>query len=184
MLLHRRQQKHKSQLRRQLIDRAIEMRLEFARRGEIFGRIRRPLPRPFRFSRFPPPSLTRPIERQSKCDPHQPSPKPRPIPQSLEPLVSAQQSLLRHVLGIGRIPQHSSRHAKRQRTALGKPLLELDAQRGSRRSFRLGVAGPARSGCTGWLGQSQLPHQLVAEPLALASLYSYQTPPSQKWFAR
>src|ERR1700761_9482204 len=159
------------------------MHLKFARRRQIFSRIRGPLPRPFRLAHLPPPSRPCPIQCQAKRDTHEPSPKPRTIPQPLETPIRPQQRLLRHIFRIRRVAQNSARHAKRQRAALRQPLLELAAQLGRHRSFRIGVAGPARSGRTGWLGQSQLPYQLVAEPHSLASLYSYQTPPSRKWFA-
>ena len=125
------------------------------------------------------------VEREAKRDAHEPGAKASAIAEAFETAIGAEQGFLRDVFGVCRIAQDAAGDAKGQRSALSEPLLEFAAQRGRRRSLRIGigVAGPACFHCTGWLGQSQLLHGFVAERWALASCYTYQTPRWGKWFA-
>src|SRR5579863_5476008 len=136
------------------------MRLKFAGGGEILGRVRRALARPLRFALFAAIRRAGAIEREAKRDADEPGAETIAIAQAFETTIGAEQSFLRDVLGVGGIAQHAARDAEGERTALGKPLFEFEAECGGRGCFSvgIGVAGPARSGCTGWLGQSQLLH--------------------------
>jgi hypothetical protein len=160
VLFNRCKQQHETPFGRQLCYGAIEMRLKFAGGGEIFGRVWRSLASPLRFALLAAIRRAGAIEREAKSNAHEPRAKAAAIAQVLEATIGAKQRFLRDVFGVGGIAQHAARDAEGERTALGKPLLEFAAECGGRGGFSIGIgaAGPARSGCTGWLGQSQLLH--------------------------
>src|SRR5580693_10675363 len=158
MLFHRREQQDKTPLRRQLIDGAIELRLKFAGRREVFGRVRRALASPLRLTLLAPIGRTRAIERQAKRDAHEPGAKAASIAQTRKAAVGAKDGFLGDVFGVGAVAQDSACDAEGEWAALGQALLELTTQLG--RGHRLGVrfASPFGLRRGAWAGQSQLLH--------------------------
>src|SRR5215470_16919279 len=80
------------------------------------------------------------------------------VAKAVETLVGPEQRFLGHVFRVRRVPQHAARHAKCQRTAFGKALLELPP--GIRLSCLAHQLAPC---CADWLVQDQLLHRIPSK---------------------
>ena len=108
---------------------------------------------PCRLALFPPLHRPPPVQRHPERNPHQPTAKPRRIPEPLEIPVRLQQRFLRYIFRVGRMPQNSIRYAKRQRPALRQPLFKLAVSAGT---FFPPLLSPREQSSR--LDQDQLPH--------------------------
>src|ERR1700739_368261 len=119
--LDRRQQQHQSALFRQLLHRPLQSCLELARHSQLLYRWAHSSLLgllPLHLAHLSPLRRAPPVQRHSERNAHQPTAKPRRLSQPPEIPVRFQQRLLRDVFRVGRMPQYSIRHAKRQRPAL------------------------------------------------------------------
>ena len=185
--LHRREQKNHPVLLRQFLHRLFQMRLELARGRLVFRRRPRRRLRPERLAHFPPFRGSCAVNRETKCDAHEPATKARTIAQMLEKPVSAQPSFLGDVLRIRAVAQGAARDAVRQRAALREALLELLPFGGFgsfARQVRLPVLGDRDSAsAASWLDQNQLLHWVAyASRKRSPSPYTCQTARLGIWF--
>src|SRR5215471_1843410 len=93
------------------------MALQFATRARIRASI---LKDPLRFPLLASLDGTEAVQCQAEADAYQPTSKTRSFAQPPEPPIGPEQRLLRNVLCIGVVPQHTPSHAKSQWRAFSK----------------------------------------------------------------